>query len=428
MGNRERRWMWRCIVVTSAVVALAWPAAYGQDSAASVKKAEGYIAQGNLKAAEIELRNAIRDAPQDPVLHARLADVYLQLGDAVAAEREARAAHASNGDEVDFVPVLANALLAQGKFADLTTLVQPGHRDPVLEGKVRTALGTAAARRGDRAKAETLLREAIGLDPNAAGPKIQLAWLLTGTKPTEADQLIDEAIAANPRSAEALQLKGEMLRNRGDQERATRLFDEALKIDPRNVSAHLSRAAVNITLGKYQAADEDIDPILSASPNQFGANYLRGLELAKQRNFAEADRILDRISPGFTALWAGYYLQGRTKLALGQYAQAEASLRKYLAHVPNDMIAARASAVAALQQNAAPRAIAYLKPLAEKMPADAATSAVLGTAYMADGKPDLALQQFQKSCRCRSRQPNYQDRARHLGIRCRSRPAGPRGP
>ena len=115
MGNRERRWMWRCIVVTSAVVALAWPAAYGQDSAASVKKAEGYIAQGNLKAAEIELRNAIRDAPQDPVLHARLADVYLQLGDAVAAEREARAAHASNGDEVDFVPVLANALLAQGR-------------------------------------------------------------------------------------------------------------------------------------------------------------------------------------------------------------------------------------------------------------------------------------------------------------------------
>ena len=35
-------------------------------------------------------RNAIREAPQDPVLRARLADVYLQLGDAVSAEREAR--------------------------------------------------------------------------------------------------------------------------------------------------------------------------------------------------------------------------------------------------------------------------------------------------------------------------------------------------
>jgi Tfp pilus assembly protein PilF len=43
------------------------------------------IVQGNLKAAEIELRNAIREAPQDPVLHARLAEVCLQLGDALLA-------------------------------------------------------------------------------------------------------------------------------------------------------------------------------------------------------------------------------------------------------------------------------------------------------------------------------------------------------
>ena len=53
------------------------------------------------------------------------------------------------------------------------------------------------------------------------------------------------------------------------------------------------------------------------------ANYLRGLELAKQQKYAEADRIFDRISPAFPAFWAGYYLQGATKLALGQYAQAE---------------------------------------------------------------------------------------------------------
>jgi predicted Zn-dependent protease len=51
-----------------------------------------HVARGNLKAAEIELRNAIRDAPQAPVLRARLAEVYMRLGDAASAEREARAA------------------------------------------------------------------------------------------------------------------------------------------------------------------------------------------------------------------------------------------------------------------------------------------------------------------------------------------------
>jgi putative PEP-CTERM system TPR-repeat lipoprotein len=397
MPGGESRCSWRHVVVAGALTALAWSAAYAKEATGYVKEAEQYIQQGNLKAAEIQLRNAIRAAPQDPVLRARLADVYLRLGDTPSAEREARAARERDGNESDYLPVLADALLRQQKFADLIDLVQPGDRDPGLESQVRTALGTAAAGLRDRAKAETLFGEAIKLDPGAARPKIQLARLLSGTKPAEADKVIDDAIAASPRSAEALQVKGEMLRGRGDQEGAIQLFDEALKIDPNNISAHLSRADVNIALGKYKLADEDIDPLLKASPNQFTANYLRGLELAKQEKYAEADRLFDRLSPAFAAFWTGYYLQGGTKFALGQYAQAEASLGKYLAHVPDDIRAARLIATAALQQQAAPRAIEYLKPLVDKTPADAATLVVLGNAYMADGKPDLALQQFEKA-------------------------------
>jgi putative PEP-CTERM system TPR-repeat lipoprotein len=397
MPDAERRCPWRRVVVAVALAALAGSAAFAKDSPTSVKEAEQYIEKGNLKAAEIELRNAIRDAPQDPVLRARLAEVYLQEGDAQSAEREARAARERNGKEADYLPVLADALLRQEKFANLIDLVQPGDRDPIFESKVRTALGVAAAGLGDRTKAETLLGEAIKLDPNAARPKIQLARLLTRTKPTEADKLIDQAIATDPRSAEALQVKGAMLRSRGDQEGAIRLYDQALKINPNDISARLSRADVNIALGKYKAADEDIDPILKADPNQFMANYLRGLELAKLEKYAEADRIFDRISPGFAAFWPGYYVQGATKLKLGQYAQAEVSLGKYLALATDDITAARLIATAALQQHAPSRAIEYLKPLVDKLPADAATLAVLGNAYMADRKPDLALQQFEKA-------------------------------
>jgi putative PEP-CTERM system TPR-repeat lipoprotein len=385
------------MVIAGALAALACPAAYAKDSASYVKEADQNIAQGNLKAAEIQLRNAIRETPQDPLLRARLADVYLQLGEIIAAEREARAARERNGNEADYLPVLADALLRQQKFAALTELVQPGNRDPVLESKVRTVLGTAAAGLGDRAKAETLLGEAVKLDPNAARPKIQLARLSSGTKPAEADKLIDEVIAADPRSAEALQLKGEMLRRRGDQDGAMRLFDEALKVDPKNVAAQLSRAEINIALGKYKLADEDIDPVLKVSPGHFMANYLRGVELVRQEKYAEADRIFDRLSPDFARFLPGYYAQGVTKLKLGQFAQAETSLSKFRAHNPDDPKAAQLIASAALNQRAPSRAIDYLKPFADKSSADAATLALLGNAYMADHKPDLALQQFQKA-------------------------------
>ena len=119
MPQGQSRLSWRRIALAAAVSALACQAAYAKDSTASVKDAEQYVAKGNLKAAEIELRNAIRESPQDPVLHARLADIYLQLGEIALAEREARAARERNGNEADYLPVLTDALLRQNKFADL---------------------------------------------------------------------------------------------------------------------------------------------------------------------------------------------------------------------------------------------------------------------------------------------------------------------
>jgi len=64
---------------------------------------------------------------------------------------------------------------------------------------------------------------------------------------------------------------------------------------------------------------------------------------------------------------------------------------------PTDPNATRLIAQAALQQHGAPRAIDYLKSFVDKSPPDAATLNLLGTAYMADGKPDAALQQFEKA-------------------------------
>src|SRR5947209_10183325 len=173
MPEGERHCPWRRIVVAGAFAALAGSAAFAKDSPASIKEAEQYLAQGDLKAAEIELRNAIREAPENPVLRARLAEVYLQLGDPVSAEREARAARERNGDEADYLPVLADALLRQSKFAAVSDLIQPGDRNPVLESKVRLALGTGAAGLGDRDTAEAMMRDAIRLDSSAAKPRIQ---------------------------------------------------------------------------------------------------------------------------------------------------------------------------------------------------------------------------------------------------------------
>ena len=397
MPQSERRRWWRRLALACAIVAAVWPAANAKESSGFIKNAEEYLAKGDLKAAEIELKNAIRQSPQDPLLRVRLAQVYLQLGDPASAEIAARAAKERDADEADYLPVLADALLRQEKFQDLVDLIQPSDRAPALESKVRSGLGLAALGLHDQDKAEQMFRDAIQLDPNAVAPKVQLARLLAGKNPQEADKLIEEALVANPQATEVLLAKGEMLRARGNLDGAVNLFEQVIKIDPKNLPAHLNRANINIAEGKFKAADEDLDPILKAAPNNFMANYLRALELAKQQQYPAADRIFDRISPAFPRFWSGYYLQGAVKMALGQFAQAESILGKYTAHSPDDQRALRLMANAALQQRAPIRAIEYLRPLADKPTTDAATLSVLGNAYMADGKPELALQQFEKA-------------------------------
>jgi cellulose synthase operon protein C len=387
---------WQCAAFVAAGMIFAQPAIAATE-AATAKSANQYLAAGNLRAAEIELRNAVRQSPQDPVLRAKLARVYLELGDPVSAEREARAARERNGAEADYLPVLIDALLRQGKFADLSDLVKPDNRPPALESKVRTALGAAAAALHNTGKATTLLQDAIRLDPSSIPPKIALARLLAASNPTEANKLLDQVLAANPRSVEALQVKGELARAQGDLKAAMSHFDAALKIDPKSLPVRLSRASLNIAEAKYKDADADLTPILKTSPNDFMANYLRGLERARQQQYAAADQILDRISPVFPRFVAGFYLQGATKFALGQYAEAESILDKYLAQVPNNTKAARLAAVAALRQSAPGRAVGYLAPIVAKGSADVPTLTLLGNAYMADQKPDLALQQYQKA-------------------------------
>jgi Tfp pilus assembly protein PilF len=202
MPKAQRHYLWRTLAFAAALIAIPCLGANAKDSSASLKDAEQYVAKGDLKAAEIELRNAVRQSPDNPIIRARLAQVYLGLGDAASAEREARAARERNGEEADYLPILADALLRQGKFTDVLDLIQPGDRAPALESKVRTALGTAAAGLNDRNKAEAMLRDAIRLDPEAEQPKAELAQVLSRQNPEEADKLIDTAIAANPRSTQ----------------------------------------------------------------------------------------------------------------------------------------------------------------------------------------------------------------------------------
>ena len=281
--------------VPGALIAEAW----AKDGQTYLDKAEAYIAKGNFNAAEIELRNAEREAPKDARIRALLGQVYLKLGNFAYAEREARTARDLNGPEADYILTLAEAMMRQGKFADIPVEIKPGNRAPELESKVRVALALAESALRNPTKAEALLREAVSLDPNAVAAKLALARLLIVRNRDEAEKITDEVLTAQPKSADAITLKGEILALRGDADGALQRFDEALTLDPGNIGARLARANLNVNRNDFTALDKDLEVLLKAAPQDFRANYLRALEYVKKQDFAAADKILDRFSAEF---------------------------------------------------------------------------------------------------------------------------------
>jgi Tfp pilus assembly protein PilF len=84
--------------------------------------------------------------------------------------------------------------------------------------------------KGDTASAESAYAAGVSKAPLSARLKLSLARLkLAGGKDEEAAGLVDDVLAINPRSGEALYLKGITLLNAGDSAQAITQFQIALK-------------------------------------------------------------------------------------------------------------------------------------------------------------------------------------------------------
>ena len=93
-----------------------WPLAAARRL--SLQRARG-AQEGRPGSAQIDLRNAVRADPQNAEAHYWLGRVSFELGDPVAAEREAEAAATAASTRILPTRLLGQALLAQNKFDDL---------------------------------------------------------------------------------------------------------------------------------------------------------------------------------------------------------------------------------------------------------------------------------------------------------------------
>lgn len=372
-----------------------WPIAahadYMSNARASLKK-------GDLKSAQIDLRNAVRGDPQNAEAHYLLGKVAIELGDPVAAEREATAARERGFDPHQALPLLAQALLAQNKNTELLEKLKPEGKDGPLDAAILVARGYAQINLRLPEDAQKSFADAETAAPNSVEPLLADARLAVARNDMRAAQeKIDRAINAQPKSAEALMAKAQLLRLKNDAAGAMTVLDALVADQPSITQARLDRADLALATGKADVARADVDAVLKGTKGNIQALYLDAVIKAQAKDYKAADDGLQRIQAYLPRIPRAFFLQAVVKEQLGHYEEAEDAARKYLAKAPNDLGGYKVLARILFVKRRPDLVVETLAKVTESGKADAEAYDLLGRAYAATNRPADAIVNFQRA-------------------------------
>ena len=380
-----------------AVCAVAlWP--LGGHAADYLANARLALQKGDLKAAEVQLLNAVRADPQNAEARFLLARVEFDLGDPVAAEQEVRKARDRGYDPHKTLALLSQTLLAQSKFQAILDEFKPDGKDKQLDAELLVSRGIAEAGLTHVDNAEKDFDEAEKLAPTSVQPLLADARLAIGRRDVDrALQRADAALAIQPKSADAMLVKAQALRMKGDLVGSAAILDQAVEAAPDSLQAKLDRASMLLATGKITSAQSDVQAVLAVSPGNVQAIYLQAVLEANAKDWHATDASLNRITNFLGRIPRAYYLLAVTKRELGQLKSAHEAAARYVARAPNDLTGYKLLAHIETDQHLPDRVIDTLAKLADAGQGDAETYDLLGRAYVTSGRGDEAIKMFQKA-------------------------------
>jgi predicted Zn-dependent protease len=360
-------------------------------------EARALLAHGDLRGGALELRNAVMSNPGNAEAHFRLGLVDLRLEDPIAAETELNAARDHGWDANTLRAPLAEALLAQGRYADVLQRFTPDGLPPAQAAAVLVQRSGAQLGLGHVKEARAEAARALREDPRSGKAALAVAQAARAASDTEgATKAVAAALSIDPNDAKTLLLDAELRGRRGDAQGALRSLDAAVAAGPLWPVPRLARAQLLISLGEDARARADVDAVLKQDAQSPTANFLLAQILARARSYAAADTALELVGADLTQMPRGEYLQAVVKANLNEPEQAADAASSYLAHVPGDPAAYKLVARLDLSSRQPQQAIDVLDRAVSANRADAETLTLLGAAQAQAGQPAAAVSSLQR--------------------------------
>ncbi|MBK1630204.1 hypothetical protein CKO31_05485 [Thiohalocapsa halophila] len=304
--------------------------------------------RGNLSAAVIELKNALRADPNDAEARYRLGAIQLQLGDGAAAHKELLRARELGREGL--APFLARSLLLQDEHQRVLDEFPPDSTLPPSEQALLYAVRGDAHMALDDADAAAA-SYAIALDIVSEQPDALLGQARLAMRNGEADiarTKLRAALAVRPGFAAAWLQLARIEAAANDAAAAAPAFGKAIEYAQPDFGPRIQRAMFFIEQGDYDAAQEDIEMLRMRHEGHPAIAHLQGRVAFHTGRFDRAHEHFERAGgvPAFQRELPFY--RGASALATGQYEQARDLLGRFLDANPDSSSAARLLARARL--------------------------------------------------------------------------------
>ncbi|WLI87683.1 PEP-CTERM system TPR-repeat protein PrsT [Massilia sp. R2A-15] len=389
----------RCVLVDIAATLLlsATLAGCDQESDAALRaKALQYQQKGEMNAAVITLKNSLDAKPDNAEVRFLLASVYLDINDPVSAEKEVRLAIKQGHPAGAAMPLLGRALNLQAQFQKTIdeTQQEVGRKDPALLC-VRADAYLALGKLDD---ARQLYGDVLRAKPDYPPALIGQGRLAFLTGDADAAQrYATQAIAAAPRSTDALWFQGDLLRAQNQSQKALATYDKVLAINPEHRTAHIEKAYLDIALGKFEAAQQELDTARVLAPGNLLLHYTQALLYFSEGRSVDAQIPVHNVLRVAPEHMPTILLAGAVNFNLGSMHQAEHHLRHYLEKNPDNPYARKMLASTLLRTGHTPQALEVLAPALKQAQPDVQMLALAGESYMQARDFNRASQYFEKA-------------------------------
>ena len=368
-------------------------------SADYLTDAQDYIASGEYRAAVIQLKNLLRDSPENGEARFLLATAYVQLGDGESAIKEFKHAERLGISTERWIVPLARAYILAGKPREMLEEIHPDagvSRTVQAELYAIVAMGELAL--NNLPAAEQNLDKALQLDQQSVEVLVAAARIAGSKKDFAlAGKYARQALKVREDVADAWMILGEVNRAEGDNISAIEMFGKALAVNPRYLPAKLARAAVYIAMRDFDAAEKDLHDVRNTAGDVPMALYMQGAIDFEKKSYGAAAESLNKVVRAIPDHWPSILLLGAIAYNENQLETAYSYLSRYVNGVPGYLPAIKLLAATTLKIRKFDEAIQLLESARAQVADDPQIMALLGSAYIETGNFDRATELLTKA-------------------------------